>query len=298
MSQSLLKTRPGFATSAANASIEKISLELAHLPDSEFLTAYALSVSEALTADYFLIGRLNPSSNLVRSIRLAANGQLTENVTYSLDGTPCAKAVEGGSCVYPDGIADKFPRDVMLRTMNAQGYAGTALHGEDGQIIGIAVVLTTRPIANESEIISVLEHFSTRTAAAIETAEHLDRYRFAANDALDGIWEWDVLTGGAVLSDSMQALLGDGARRQYDFSKVENAIHPDDRPKHTQALRNHLSDNQPYDLMLRLRGQDGGYRWYRSRGTALRNEAGKTVRMIGGFMEVTDPISAPSLSND
>lgn len=101
-----------------------------------------------------------------------------------------------------------------------------------------------------------------------------------------------MVTGGAIVSDKLKMLLGNDAGDVLDLSKIENAIHPEDRARHTDALHGHLKNKTPYDLKLRLRNQSGEYRWYHSRGKAIRNDAGRPVRMIGCFSDIHDLIAA------
>lgn len=236
----------------------------------------------------FMIGRLNPYSNLVRSIRMVSDGELVDNLVYSLDGTPCARALESGACAYNDNVAETFPRDKMLKDFGFRGYAGAPLRTEGGEALGIVVALTKAPIDDERLPLAVIEHFGTRAAAAIEAAEEAERRDWAIAETTDGVWDWDMMTGGTIVSENLNALLGRNNKGPCDLSKIEDAIHPDDVSLHKAALKKHLDDNAPYDLKLRLRSQTGGYRWYHSRGKAIRSEAGKPVRMIGCFSDIHD----------
>ena len=74
----------------------------------------------------------------------------------------------------------------------------------------------------------------------------------------------------------------------YDLAEIESAIHPDDKPIHVAALNAHLNRGDDYDVQLRLADRNRTYRWYRSRGKAIRDETGRLVRMIGSFSEICD----------
>ncbi|WP_425410275.1 PAS domain-containing protein [Hyphococcus sp.] len=274
-----------------NAQAAALALRLAPVADEDFLSAYALAAYESTGADIFMIGRLNPYSNLMRSVRLVREGRFLEPVTYSLDGTPCARAADTGACIYRSGVAGTFPKDAMLAELGVEGYAGAPLHAHDGQVLGVVVAMTASPIENDGAIRQVLDCYRGRVAAAIEAAERAERRDWAIAEATNGVWDWDLTTGGAVVTDNLQALLGDSARGTLDLSKIEAAIHPDDKARHTTALHDHLKNNAPYDLRLRLRDAAGAYRWYHSRGKALRNAGGKPLRMIGCFSDIHELIA-------
>lgn len=275
--------------------IASLSLELAAIPDSEFLSACALALSRAIEADFVIISRLNPYSNIMRSLRFVVDGAEADNIAYSLDGTPCARAVENAiCCVYAENVADLFPHDKFLVDYGISGYAGAALRGARGETLGVVLALTKRPIKNANAARAVLEHFCHRIAATVESSETADRNEWAVTEATEGVWDWDVVTGGTILSPSIQSLLGYSKRGAYDLSQIENAIHPQERALYANALRDHLRDGAPFDVNIRLRDSAGAYRWFRSRGKAVRNEAGRPVRVVGCFIEIDDLIkSAP-----
>ncbi len=268
--------------------IDCLATTLAAVPDHEFLTAYAHEACEAIGADMFMIGRLNPYSNLVRSVRMVSDGKLIDDVVYSLDGTPCARAIDSGACAYSDNVADTFPRDKMLREFGFRGYVGTPFRTRSGQTSGIAVALTRTPIQDERIPLAVLEYFNDRVAATIHAAEEAERRDWAIAETTDGVWDWDMMTGGTIVSENLNTLIGRSGKGPCDLSKIEDAIHPEDLNLHKDALKKHLGDAAPYDLKLRLRAHSGGYRWYHSRGKAIRNDAGKPVRMIGCFSDIHD----------
>lgn len=284
---------------AVAEAIARLSRKLANVPGNEFLTQYALAACKELNAAYFIIGRLNPFSNIMRTVRLIADGRIAENMTYSLDGTPCARAMESDFCIYCDQVAELFPRDTLLRDMNVKGYAGASLVSAAGDTFGIVVALTTEPIADEGLTRSVIEHFRKRVAHALETGEILDRYSWAIAEASDGIWDWDVVTGGTTISRRIQNMLGYAkGEGPYDLMQIESAVHPDDRSMQIEALQKHLNHGAPYDVKMRLKDRSGVYRWFRSRGKAIRNENGKPVRMIGCFSDIHDLVVAAKRGRD
>jgi PAS domain S-box-containing protein len=280
-------------TAPVEAVVAALSLELAAVSDTEFLSRCALALSRAIEADFVIISRLNPYSNIMRSLRFAVDGAEAENIAYSLDGTPCARAVDDATCcVYPENVADLFPHDKFLVDYGINGYAGAALHSARGETLGVVLALTKQPIRNANAARVVLERFRLRIASAIETSETSDRNQWAVTEATDGVWDWDVVTGGTILSPSIQELLGYSKRGPYDISQVEDAMHPQDRALHSAALREHLSAGTPFNVNIRLRDAAGEYRWFRSRGKAVRNEKGRPVRVVGCFIEIDDLMKA------
>lgn len=269
--------------------IARLSQRLAHIPDDQFLNEYVLAMHEALCTDYFMIGRYNPFSNIMRSVRLVAEGKLSDNITYSLDGTPCASVLDADICVHKANVAGKFPFDKMLKDMHVEGYVGVRLRASAGDKFGIVVGMTKKPIADTSFVVNVIEYFRDRVSYALETSEILDRYSWVVAEASDGVWDWDVVTGGTIISERIQTMLGyDKGEGPYDLMQIERAVHPDDRPKQVEALHKHLNHGALYDIKIRLQDRNGVYRWFRSRGRAIRNEEGRPIRMVGSFSDIHD----------
>ncbi|MEQ1751018.1 MAG: PAS domain S-box protein [Prosthecobacter sp.] len=115
-----------------------------------------------------------------------------------------------------------------------------------------------------------------------------ERYARALRGSNEGLWDWSNSTGELYLSPSWKALLG--------FSEDElpnhpdsffTRLHPNDVARVQDAVAAHLERREPYDLDLRLRVKDGGYRWFRSRGEAERDEQGRAVRMAGTLYDIS-----------
>jgi formate hydrogenlyase transcriptional activator len=57
-----------------------------------------------------------------------------------------------------------------------------------------------------------------------------------------------------------------------------NAVHPDDLPAATEALRRVVETGEPLEHEQRVRGSDGVYRWHQLRGLPQRDADGRIVR--------------------
>ena len=281
------------AACAQEASIARISNRLDNVTAQNFLDEYALSIRKELGADYIAVGRLNPFSNIMRTLRFVSGEKLANNFVYNLDGTPCANTIRDGVCVHKSNVAEQYPRDQDLIDLNICSYAGTSMHGSNGATLGVIVAMWCNPLPDTGFVTGLLNHFRQRVGSVIETTETLERYAWAISNVFSGVWDWDLRTGGVTVSKEFQQILGGTGERTtgaYDLTHIEDAMHPEDRSKHIEALKRHINENTPYDLRLRLRDHTGVYRWYLSRGRATRDEHGKPARMIGGFCDIHDTV--------
>ncbi len=279
--------------SPLDAAISRISKRLNNVTAPQFLDEYVLSIGEELGADYIALGRLNPFSNIMRTLRFVSGENIAENFVYNLDGSPCENTIKDGVCIHKNNVAEQYPRDQDLVDLNICSYAGTSMHGSNGATIGVIVAMWCNPLLDEKFVTGLLDHFRKRVGSVIETTETLERYAWAISNIFSGVWDWDLRTGGVTVSKEFQQILGGAGEKTtgaYDLTHIENAMHPDDRPKHIEALKRHINESTPYDLRLRLRDHTGVYRWYLSRGRVTRDENGKPERMIGGFCDIHDTV--------
>ncbi len=164
-----------------------------------FFNSMAIQLAKCLEADYTIIGELIEGEEWkVRTIGVRDHGLIAENFTYDLVHTPSEAVMRQGACSYAAGVSEMFPKDLRLKQMNIEGYAGTPLLDSQGRAIGIMVAAYTRPLANAKFAEMILQLFSTRTAAEIErkrTEEALrqseERFRVALKHSPIAVFSQD-----------------------------------------------------------------------------------------------------------
>src|ERR1700681_28993 len=70
--------------------------------------------------------------------------------------------------------------------------------------------------------------------------------------------------------------------------RTSDAGHPDDLPLTVAALTRAIQTGEPYEVEHRLRRADGAYRWFHTRGLALRDKEGRIVRWYYLPIDVDD----------
>jgi len=125
----------------------------------------------------------------------------------------------------------------------------------------------------------------------IEAAELLRdaerRLERASLSSSEGHWEADLATQRLWCSSSFHALLGyPQGDLATDFGAMRELVHESDRAGFDAVLKNHLSDNAPYDVEARLRTAAGDFRWFRLRGMAERSPDGAPRLMAGSIQDV------------
>ncbi|MBT0960144.1 PAS domain-containing protein [Denitromonas iodatirespirans] len=119
--------------------------------------------------------------------------------------------------------------------------------------------------------------------------ESEERLYYAIRGSSDGIWDWNLRLDRYYMSPRYKQLLG---YRDDELSNHRSQflalIHPQDLERVETAVAEHFATRQTYDVTCRLRHKDGEYRWFRSRGEAVWNEAGEVVRFAGASSDITE----------
>ncbi|ROR32792.1 EAL domain-containing protein [Inmirania thermothiophila] len=127
-----------------------------------------------------------------------------------------------------------------------------------------------------------------RSEARLRASE--ERYALAARGANDGLWDWDILAERVYYSPRWCEMLGYAEGELAPERETWcGRIHEEDRAAFERALERHLAGETPqFVCEFRMRHRDGGYRWMLARGLAVRDEAGRAVRMAGSMTDVTE----------
>ena len=151
---------------------------------------------------------------------------------------------------------------------------------------GILVDVTERR-ATEARLRETEEQMR-RTAEALRVAE--DRYTLAMRGANDGLWEWDIAADAMLVSPRWKEILGYSADEITGHpDEWFSRVHPDDAKQLRRALQEHMAgDAPPFQFEHRVLHRSGSYVWVLCRGLALRDAAGRAVRMAGSLTDITE----------
>lgn len=142
----------------------------------------------------------------------------------------------------------------------------------------------------QAEIEQLKQLLEEKSVQEMGTKEMLRKYELAANGANDGLWDWDLITGEAFVSEPWKRMLG---YNQYSGEGKgmawESLLHPDDRKRVLQAFSEFLAGQEvAYSNDFRLKHKSGNYRWINARGMVLRDNVGKAIRISGSHTDITE----------
>lgn len=135
------------------------------------------------------------------------------------------------------------------------------------------------------------EHYARRITAELRRSE--ERIRLATAGTNDGLWDQNLQTGEEYISDRMAEIFGfPRDQPPQQLSRYTECIYPEDIERHNAALRRHLRENAPFDIELRIDKTNGDSAWIRARGEAIRDPAGRAIRIAGSVSDITEKKNA------
>ncbi|HEX4592303.1 MAG TPA: PAS domain-containing protein, partial [Gemmataceae bacterium] len=207
-------------------------------------------------------------------------------------GTPTVQALGWGweDAVHPDdrpaaiaawtqSLATGEPCEIEFRLRRHDGeyrwhiVRSLPVRAADGEVI--------RWVGSATDL-----HDQKTTAADLRQAN--ERFRLAAEAVTAVIYDWDPVTGHVERTRGLTDLIG------IPVDKVEptNAwwrqrIHPDDREDFNRRWQEVLVQGDRYEFEYRVRHADGRDLHVIDRGTLVRDETGRLVRVVGSVQDIT-----------
>ncbi|MFU8789882.1 MAG: PAS domain S-box protein [Methylobacter sp.] len=120
--------------------------------------------------------------------------------------------------------------------------------------------------------------------------ENEQRLQFVLRGSQVGFWDWNIKTNEVMRDQQWAEMLG------YRLDDIEFSIkqwldfvHPDDRDRAWQSIRNHLEGLTPmHEAEYRMRTKDGHYKWILDRAQVVAWDAEKKPsRMCGTHTDIT-----------
>jgi PAS domain S-box-containing protein len=181
---------------------------------------------------------------------------------------------------FTDHVEKGAPFDQVVRYRHKDGSTvwvrcrGLAQHNSEGKPI--------RMLGAHNDLTQLMQ-------VQEELKKKNDVLDMLCNTSLDGFWDWNIKTGGKVLSARWKKSLG------YEECELENTLEtylmllvPEDIPKAFAARKKHMDEGAPYSVVLRFMRKDGTMAHMLAQGVATKDErSGQWTRMYGTFTDVS-----------
>lgn len=122
-----------------------------------------------------------------------------------------------------------------------------------------------------------------------ELALSIERYHFVTKATSDAIWDWDVENNRAIWGDGFESIFGYQTDTIVsDISFIIDNIHPDDKQLVVDAFYKIVKGSATqWEEEYRFKMADGTYAYVINKAIVIRNNAGRTIRIVGGMRDIT-----------
>jgi PAS domain S-box-containing protein len=174
-------------------------------------------------------------------------------------------------------------REVVGREVVCRRKDGTA----------IPVSLSLAPVRDDhgaiTAVFGAVEDISARKAAEATLRHSEARLWIALEAGHHGLFDLNVPTGEAFVSDEYARMIGYGpGELEETVERWRDRLHPDDRESAVRAFEDYLAGRRPeYQVEFRQRTKQAGWRWVLSTGTIIEwTPDGRPLRMIGTHTDI------------
>src|SRR5262245_13666365 len=135
----------------------------------EFFAALVTHLTSVLKVQYAVIGEVQGDRiKKIRTLAVAAGGALVDNFEYELSHTPCATALTQTFACFDRNVQEMFPQFQRLADLGVESYCAVPLQTKGGGVIGLIIVMDTKPFQNGDYFKSLLGVFAPRVVVEFQ----------------------------------------------------------------------------------------------------------------------------------
>ena len=117
----------------------------------------------------------------------------------------------------------------------------------------------------------------------------------AAEAAHLAVWEYDMAADRIWVSDKVRQLFQFPPDDEITYEEFQKRVHPHDRAARDRVMRQAIRSHSGYETEYRIVLPDGTTRWIGGRGRYLPEKDGKSPRLFGVSMDITERKQAQEL---
>ncbi|NCP02229.1 MAG: PAS domain-containing protein [Deltaproteobacteria bacterium] len=181
-----------------------------------------------------------------------------------------------------------FLADVLARFLVIQ--AGDLSQSMDHLLDAFALLIVLSPTFYFFYYRPLQAHSAERKKMVDLLCDSEERLKLALDAVNDGLWDWNLVSGEVYANNRAAAMLGfDPQTFGSRIADWSSRLHPQDRARVKQVLREHLQGRSRYfRAEHRLRQKNGEFLWVMARGQVVaRAKNNRPLRMIGTYTDIS-----------
>ncbi len=165
---------------------------------------------------------------------------------------------------------DKLPADGTVKSILWEFICFTNSQGKPQEVQGVGIDITERLKAEKA------------------LKESNRRYELVSKASSDAIYDWDCLKGHIAWSEGYSKNFGyPSSALLSDIDSWSANVHPLDNHVLKDLLSVIEGESDTWEAEYRYKRADGEYSYVTEKGTILRDEGGKAIRMVGAIQDIT-----------
>ncbi|MDH4127287.1 MAG: PAS domain S-box protein [Spirochaetota bacterium] len=154
---------------------------------------------------------------------------------------------------------------IIERKLNCKN--GTQIHVE-----------VSSKLLGDGRLIAIHRNITQRKTMEKIVEETNNRYKRLADNSPDLIYVFSSVRGGLYYSPSVESILGYSISYLYQNPMLwHDSIHPDDLQVVDRAIKDFVSNKQPFELEYRIKDSQGNWHWFYDRSIGILTENGETI---------------------
>lgn len=144
--------------------------------------AVSLNVKASFVAEF------NGDRSSVLTLAVWVSGEHHSNFEFDIEGTPCKQILTGSIQHFAEDIQQIFPRNTLLKELDAQSYLAIPLTDDAGVVVGHLAVIDDKPLNADERELSIFHIFAARATAEVirrQAIQQLDDSRQRENRLRD-----------------------------------------------------------------------------------------------------------------
>jgi len=263
----------------------------------DFFSTLVCHLSSVLGVQYAVVGEIQHGPvKKIRTLAVSANGNLVDNFEYPLVNTPCEVALGESFACFERDVRTVFPLFGRLAQLGAEGYCGVPLRAKGGAVMGLLVLMDTKPLRNTDRLRSLMAVFASRAGAELQRRYTETKVQQQQRQLLEaqarahlGSWDWDLDSGTVRWSDEQFRIFGyEPGCMAVSYDTFVTSLHPLDQARVQSAIDTALKGGTTYDVESRIVRPDRTIRAIHCRGEACRDVDGRPVSLSSSVLDITD----------
>jgi signal transduction histidine kinase len=154
----------------------------AKVTGTKFFKELTMLLCRTFDVKYAFVGKISNNKKTLNIIE--SYGQLNDTGLdkYALQGTLVENVLKGYTTFYPSGSFSLFPNDEFVVKNQIEGFMGTPVFGNSGEVVGVIAFMHNKPIQEIPNSRYILSIFASRTAAEFQRMRSKEILKEQARD--------------------------------------------------------------------------------------------------------------------